>query len=68
MGQTSGPFQYIALAAARTQGAAAALPPSFDNQILANAQQLVDEGRQTFRFDTFGDPFGAGFPRNRRPG
>src|SRR5205823_2469361 len=30
-------------------------PSSFDNEILANAQQLMDEGRQTFRFDTFGD-------------
>ena len=28
---------------------------SFDNQITANAQSMMEEGRQTFRFDTFGD-------------
>jgi hypothetical protein len=28
---------------------------SFDDQIGVNAQQMMDEGRQTFRFDTFGD-------------
>jgi len=28
---------------------------SFDDQISVNAQQMIDEGRQTFRFDTFGD-------------
>src|SRR4051812_5204608 len=28
---------------------------SFDDQIAANMQQMMDEGRQTFRFDTFGD-------------
>src|SRR5262249_1046758 len=27
----------------------------FDSLILANASQMIDEGRQTFRFDTFGD-------------
>ena len=26
-----------------------------DSQISSNAQQMIDEGRQTFRFDTFGD-------------
>ena len=30
------------------------LPP-FDRQIRANARQMIDEGRQAFRFDTFGD-------------
>lgn len=32
-------------------------PPlnSFDQQIIANSQQLVAAGRQTFRFNTFGD-------------
>src|SRR5690349_4660760 len=28
---------------------------SFDDQISANMQQMIDEGRQTFRFDSFGD-------------
>ena len=28
---------------------------SFDDQIGVNALQMLDEGRQTFRFDTFGD-------------
>src|SRR5262249_53079708 len=28
---------------------------SFDAQIRTNAQQMLDEGRQIFRFDTFGD-------------
>jgi hypothetical protein len=41
-----------------TQGAETAhkkkLRP-FDQQIRANALQMVDEGRQSFRFDTFGD-------------
>ena len=27
----------------------------FDAQIIANAQQMLEEGRQIFRFDTFGD-------------
>src|SRR5919204_2229016 len=27
----------------------------FDRVILANAQQLIEEGRRTFRFNTFGD-------------
>ncbi len=28
---------------------------SFDDQIGVNAQQMIDDGRQIFRFDTFGD-------------
>jgi hypothetical protein len=28
---------------------------NFDNQIGANANRMIDEGRNTFRFDTFGD-------------
>jgi hypothetical protein len=28
---------------------------SFDQTIIDHSKQLVDEGRQTFRFDTFGD-------------
>ena len=28
---------------------------NFDDQISVNAQQMMDDGRQTFRFDTFGD-------------
>src|SRR5437762_12190627 len=27
----------------------------FDNQISSNAQRMLDEGRQIFRFETFGD-------------
>lgn len=27
----------------------------FDDRILENAQQMIEEGRRTFRFDTFGD-------------
>src|SRR5215216_8132457 len=27
----------------------------FDDQISTSAQQMMDEGRETFRFDTFGD-------------
>ena len=30
-------------------------PASFDEQIRANAREMIDEGRRTFRFDTFGD-------------
>lgn len=30
-------------------------PKSFDGVIMANASGMLDEGRQTFRFDTFGD-------------
>jgi hypothetical protein len=51
----SGPFGYIA-GAARTQGAPAPVPAAtFDATILQNAQNMLDEGRRTFRFDTFGD-------------
>ena len=28
---------------------------NFDAQIIANANELLEEGRNTFRFDTFGD-------------
>jgi hypothetical protein len=28
---------------------------SFDDQIRTHAQQMIDEGKKTFRFDTFGD-------------
>jgi len=28
---------------------------SFDDQITANASKLIDDGRQVFRFNTFGD-------------
>jgi hypothetical protein len=27
----------------------------FDRQIMANANKMIDQGRETFRFDTFGD-------------
>ena len=30
-------------------------PGSFDDEIRRHAQQMVEEGRKTFRFDTFGD-------------
>src|SRR5688500_15240974 len=53
-GQSQGPFNYVALADS-TKGAPAPTPTtSFDSQILANAQQMIDEGRRIFRFDTFG--------------
>lgn len=32
-----------------------ASPDQFDKQIIANSQQMVADGRQTFRFNTFGD-------------
>jgi mono/diheme cytochrome c family protein len=35
-------------------GAPVSVAP-FDARIRANAQQMLDEGRETFRFDTFGD-------------
>ncbi|HMC73783.1 MAG TPA: hypothetical protein VKG87_05735, partial [Terriglobales bacterium] len=28
---------------------------SFDRTIIRNSKQMVDDGRQIFRFDTFGD-------------
>ncbi|HEY3025750.1 MAG TPA: hypothetical protein VGJ55_06350, partial [Pyrinomonadaceae bacterium] len=31
------------------------LPTAFDNRIDGNAQRMLDEGRQIFRYDTFGD-------------
>jgi hypothetical protein len=34
---------------------AARAPGSFDDAIVANATRMVEEGRQTFRFATFGD-------------
>jgi hypothetical protein len=54
-GQTTGPFGYIALADAKTQGAPGGMPTAFDQEVQTNAQQLVNQGRQIFRFDTFGD-------------
>src|SRR5215472_827701 len=40
--------------AMRTGSSSAQLPPSRD-AVQRNAIQLIEEGRQTFRFDTFGD-------------
>ena len=40
--------------AVRTVGRRPA-PTSFDGAISANAASMIDDGRQTFRFDTFGD-------------
>lgn len=55
-----GPFDFIRAADARTRSAAGAVPAatplaSFDNAIVQNVNQLLENGRQTFRFDTFGD-------------
>lgn len=33
----------------------APVPTAFDNRIESNAQQMLEQGRQIFRFDTFGD-------------
>jgi hypothetical protein len=38
-----------------TAGSANAKPGSFDQEIQRHAQQLIEEGRKIFRFDTFGD-------------
>jgi hypothetical protein len=38
-----------------TQVAAKKKVKSFDDQISANVDSMIEEGRQTFRFDTFGD-------------
>jgi hypothetical protein len=39
---------------------------SFDDQINANVAKMINEGRQTFRFDTFGDEAGSQSRSNRR--
>ena len=36
-------------------GSSNAKPGSFDQEIQRHAQQMIDEGRKIFRFDTFGD-------------
>jgi hypothetical protein len=51
--QRSGPFDYIRAVDKLRAGPTAV--PGFDDQILANASRMIDEGRRTFRFDTFGD-------------
>ena len=38
-----------------TSGSSGAKPGSFDEEIRRHAQQMIEEGRKTFRFDTFGD-------------
>ena len=38
-----------------TSGSSGAKPGSFDEEIGRHAQQMIEEGRKTFRFDTFGD-------------
>jgi hypothetical protein len=38
-----------------TSGSSGTKPGSFDAEITRNAQQMVEEGRKIFRFDTFGD-------------
>jgi hypothetical protein len=54
-----GPFAHADLAgktqAAPSQGGSSSQMASFDTQIQANATQMLEAGRQTFRFDTFGD-------------
>ena len=37
------------------QGASPKLNSPFDQVIGKNASQMIEEGRRTFRFDTFGD-------------
>ena len=38
-----------------TAGSSNAKPGSFDQEIQRHAQQMIEEGRKIFRFDTFGD-------------
>jgi hypothetical protein len=38
-----------------TSGSSGAKPGSFDAEIARNAQQMIEDGRKIFRFDTFGD-------------
>src|SRR5918994_1889420 len=56
--------KFVAVAAAVLAGALVLASPvgsriikllSWDEQIEANAEKMLSEGRQTFRFDTFGD-------------
>ena len=45
----------VLLGIARSPYRAAVAPPAFDTAIDDNADRMVREGRQIFRFDTFGD-------------
>ena len=45
----------VAASASKTALKPAASPAPFDAVIASNMQQMMDEGRRTFRFDTFGD-------------
>ena len=46
----------VSLAEQRGRDQAAAAPGgSFDDQIRSHSQQMIEEGRKIFRFDTFGD-------------
>ena len=38
-----------------TEGKPSGTPKEGDDPVLVNARQMLDEGRQTFRFETFGD-------------
>jgi hypothetical protein len=38
-----------------TSGSSGAKPGGFDEEIRRHSQQMIEEGRKTFRFDTFGD-------------
>jgi hypothetical protein len=57
-------FGFVSLAQQTTQsgqqpvgtaGARSSADGGFDDQIRRHAQRMIDEGRKTFRFDTFGD-------------
>src|SRR5881409_2169544 len=48
-------FLLLATATFSQNGSSPAKLNAFDLQIVQNMQQMVDGGRQIFRFDTFGD-------------
>jgi mono/diheme cytochrome c family protein len=53
---SSPPFDYIALAdTQRKEAPSPAVLTPFDREILQHASRTLEEGRQIFRFDTFGD-------------
>jgi hypothetical protein len=53
-------FVFVSIDSGRAQGQStvqiqAKKTKTFDGQVSANAETMIEEGRQTFRFDTFGD-------------